>query len=67
MLNEISRYALMTGRFSFHNVERANIRKLYQGTPHLADLFNRNGYRTGIVGKTAPIEDQSRVKILDKK
>lgn len=53
-----SRYALMTGRFSFHNVERANIRKLYQGTPHLADLFNRNGYRTGIVGKTAPIEDQ---------
>jgi len=30
---------------------------LYNGTPHLATMFKRNGYATGIVGKTAPIED----------
>ena len=47
----------MTGRHSFLNVERAGIRKLHPGTPHLATMFNRNGYKTGIVGKTAPIED----------
>lgn len=60
-----SRYALMTGRFSFHNEERPAIRKLYPGTPHLADMFKRNGYRTGIVGKTAPIEDGFRAEDAD--
>ena len=41
-----SRYMLMTGRFSFHGDgegRSAAVRKLYPGTPHLADLFNRNG------------------------
>ena len=46
----------MTGRYSFHN-PKPHIRKLYAGTPHLADMFKRNGYRTGIVGKTAPLND----------
>ena len=56
-ITRLSRYGLMTGRHSFLNIERAGIRKLHFGTPHLATMFNRNGYKTGIVGKTAPIED----------
>merc|ERR1712048_51423 len=58
-----SRYMLMTGRFSFHGDgegRSAAVRKLYPGTPHLPDLFKRNGYTTGIVGKTAPILDTFR-------
>ena len=47
----------MTGRHSFLNIERAAFRKLHNGTPHLATMFKRNGYSTGIVGKTAPIVD----------
>jgi len=47
----------MTGRHSFLNIERAAFRKLHNGTPHLATMFKRNGYSTGIIGKTAPIVD----------
>ena len=47
----------MTGRHSFLNTERAKLRVLYPDQPHLATMFKRNGYRTGLVGKTAPIDD----------
>ena len=45
----------MTGRYSFDNSQGASIRVLEPGTPHLGEMFKRNGYVTGIgeVLKTA--------------
>ena len=52
-----SRFGIMTGRYSFDNSEGDSIRNLKPGTPHLGELFKRNGYITGIVGKHQPILD----------
>jgi len=47
----------MTGRYSFDNSDGVSVRNLKPGTPHLGELFKRNGYKTGIVGKHQPIFD----------
>ena len=51
-----SRYMLMTGRYNFGEPGQPSIRKLKPGTPHLGELFKRNGYKTAIIGKHQPIQ-----------
>ena len=40
-----SRYMLMTGRYNFDRSISPAVRKLKPGTPHLGELFKRNGYK----------------------
>ena len=47
----------MTGRYNFDDNPSPGHRKLKPGTPHLADMFKRNGYKTAIIGKHQPIQD----------
>ena len=61
-----SRYMTMTGRYDFDNSRGASKRRLSHGTPHLGELFKRNGYRTGIIGKHQPIQDAFVPLDLDK-
>lgn len=51
----------MTGRYDFNNNRGASKRRLSPGTPHLAGLFKRNGYRTGIIGKHQPIRIEFQI------
>ena len=50
-----SRYMLMTGRYS---LELSSGRRINQGTPHLGEMFKKNGYHTSIFGKDQPLASQ---------
>ena len=45
-----SRYMLMTGRYS---MEDSDARRVNSGEPHLGEMFQKAGYKTGIFGKIA--------------
>ena len=62
-----SRYMLMTGRYNFDDNPAPGIRKLKEGTPQLADMFKRNGYKTAIIGKHQPILDEFQAEDVSKK
>ena len=47
-----SRYMLMTGRYS---MEDSDARRVNSGEPHLGEMFQKAGYKTGIFGKIAPL------------
>lgn len=53
-----SRFGLMTGRYSFDNSAGLGVRLLKPGTPHLGEMFKRNGYKTAIFGKHQPVADE---------
>jgi len=47
-----SRYMLMTGRYA---MEDSGHRKIDVGEPHLGEMFQKAGYKTGLFGKSEPL------------
>ena len=47
-----SRYMLMTGRYSMEDSPK---RMINIGEPHLGEMFQKAGYKTGIFGKNQPL------------
>ena len=50
-----SRYSLMTGRYA---LDKKADREMKPEQPHLAQMFKKSGYFTGIVGKHQPIASE---------